>query len=379
MQQQIIPKQQIIPYKDFEPSQLVNRTTARKNAKGDNEEILKIPLEKVVFRMNTDGTSFNPRTDYGDLQELAASLRANGQLEAGRVDALSDNRFAVVEGHRRVAALFILRDEDRNDSLYFRAALNKMGTTEKERLLQAFITQTGKPLEQYELSNLFSRLINDEGMTQVELSEVTGKSPAYISQLITFSKEPAEIKEFVRMGKLTVNDAIKLKSKIKDSAERIDAIKSADEKKWEKNEKRQDDFADNYEYDEDLKRTIKKEVGETTDPDDIVKHIDNTVKGKKLKLEEIVSSNTVVLPKRKLEWISVDKEFPKTYEVVLISNGNGWTSIGCRVNGEGEDEWLWAESNGTVYEMDGVLTAQCDEGDDLDVKYWHRLPNPIKK
>ena len=377
--QQLIPKQQIIPFCEFKPEQLANRMVARANSKGSNEEVIKILIRNVVFR-SSGNKSFNPRDfeNYGDIAELAQQIRSFGQLEPGRVDALADGRFSVVEGHRRVCALIMIADESRNEEVYFKAVLNKLGTTEKDRLLQAFITQTGKPLEQYEIANLFSRLINDEGMSQVELATITGKTPAYISQIITFSKEPDEIKEFVRMGKLTVNDAIKLKSKIKDNTERIDAIKSADEKKWDQNEKRQDDFADNYEYDEDLKRTIKKDKGETTDPDDIVKHTDNTVKGKKLKLEEIVSSNTVILPKRKLEWISLDKELPKTYEVVFITNGNGWTSIGCRVDAEGEG-WLWSESNGTVYEMDGVLTAQCEDGEDLDVKYWHRLPNPIKK
>ncbi len=296
--QQLIPHQQIIPFNEFKPEQLANRAFARQHSKGSPEEVIKIPIRNVVFRVSKN-ESFNPRQfeNYGDISELAQQIKSFGQLEPGRVDALTDGRFSVVEGHRRVCALLMIADETRDEEIYFKAVLNKLGTTEKERLLQAFITQTGKPLEQYELANLFSRLINDEGMTQAELAEVTGKTPAYISQLITYTKEPAEIKEYVRMGRLTLNDAIKLKGKIKDPSERVAAVKTAEEKKWEQNEKRQDDFADNYEYDEDLKRTIKKEKGETTDPDDIVKHTDNTVKGKRLKLEEIVASNTIILPK----------------------------------------------------------------------------------
>ncbi len=381
--QQLIPKQQIIPFAEFKQEQLANRAFARLHSKGSPEEIIKIPIRNVVFRVSKN-ESFNPRQfeNYGDIAELAQTIKSFGQLEPGRVDALADGRFSVVEGHRRVCALLMIADENRDREITFKAVLNKYGTTEKERLIQSFITQTGKPLEQYELANLFSRLINNEGMTQIELAEVTGKTPAYISQLITFSKEPEEIKEMVRLGRLTVNDAVKLKGKIKDPTERIKAVKTAEEKKWENKEKRDEKFAENYEYDENLKRTVKKEGKDTTD-DDVVKHIDNTVKGKRLKLDEIVSSNTVILPNNGAgcKWVSVKDKLPEPLETVFISDGKGWTSIGCKSdlydNGEGEYDWCWAEIEGGIFEEDGKITAGCNS-DDLDVQFWHKFPNPIK-
>ena len=82
-------------------------------------------------------------------------------------------------------------------------------------------------------------------------------------------------------------------------------------------------------------------------------------------------------------WIAVENGLPDTLETVWISNGKGWTTLGCRSDlqddGEGGLNWCWAAvSNGLIYEEDGIIIAEC-EGDDLDVRLWHRLPKPLKK
>jgi hypothetical protein len=71
-------------------------------------------------------------------------------------------------------------------------------------------------------------------------------------------------------------------------------------------------------------------------------------------------------------WLDTNVRLPDEFESVFISNGRGWTSIGCLVYSEG---WHWAESNGVIYEDKGKIVAEC-ESDDLDVKYWHKLPKP---
>lgn len=73
-------------------------------------------------------------------------------------------------------------------------------------------------------------------------------------------------------------------------------------------------------------------------------------------------------------WVSVDDEMPEESETVWISNGKGWTSLGCLAyTGEG---WCWAETNGVIYEEDGKIVSEC-EYDDLDVKWWHKIPNSV--
>jgi len=78
-------------------------------------------------------------------------------------------------------------------------------------------------------------------------------------------------------------------------------------------------------------------------------------------------------------WVSVHDALPETLETVWVSNGKGWTTLGCRSDyyegDNGELVWCWAASNGIIYEEDGKIVAECEE-DDLDVCFWHRLPVP---
>jgi hypothetical protein len=84
-----------------------------------------------------------------------------------------------------------------------------------------------------------------------------------------------------------------------------------------------------------------------------------------------------------MEWISVKEKLPEHLETVWISNGKGWTTLGCRTdlydNGEDGFSWCWAAiSNGLVYEKEGKIVAECEE-DDLDVIFWQSLPKPPKQ
>src|SRR3989304_1117827 len=92
-----------------------------------------------------------------------------------------------------------------------------------------------------------------------------------------------------------------------------------------------------------------------------------------LQTEQAISSNGMLGE----GWLDKNFKSPDELEPVFISNGKGWTSIGCLVydRDDREARWHWAESNGVIYEEKGKIVAEC-ESDDLDVKYWHKLPKP---
>ncbi len=79
----------------------------------------------------------------------------------------------------------------------------------------------------------------------------------------------------------------------------------------------------------------------------------------------------VEITERENKWFSVQDILPEELKLVWISNGKGWTSLGCRVYVD--DSWHWAESNGVIYEDKGDILGEC-ESDDLDVRFWHRVP-----
>ena len=83
------------------------------------------------------------------------------------------------------------------------------------------------------------------------------------------------------------------------------------------------------------------------------------------------------------EWIKVSDELPKCLETVWISNGKGWTTLGCRsdIYGDGEGGYVWSWCvlvGGVVYEEDGEIIGECEQ-DDYDVQLWLPVPKPPKQ
>lgn len=81
-------------------------------------------------------------------------------------------------------------------------------------------------------------------------------------------------------------------------------------------------------------------------------------------------------------WVSVEDGLPEPLETVWLSNGKGFTSLGCRTElvdvGDDTYNWCWAQSNGIIYEEKGKIVSECED-DDLDVKFWQPLPAPPKQ
>ena len=78
---------------------------------------------------------------------------------------------------------------------------------------------------------------------------------------------------------------------------------------------------------------------------------------------------------KQIGWVSVGDRLPAPLETVWISNGKGWTTLGCLYF---TDEGLmWGATNGVIYQEQNQIVSEC-EADDLDVQYWHPLPTAIK-
>lgn len=78
------------------------------------------------------------------------------------------------------------------------------------------------------------------------------------------------------------------------------------------------------------------------------------------------------------KWISVKDELPDPLQTIWISNGEGWTSLGCRTQPDADGLWCWAETNGIIYQQDNKIISEC-ESDDLDVRFWKIVPEPPKQ
>lgn len=200
---------------DLTADMLGNRDTIRNNT-SRGEEIVKIPLDKIIIRKG-----FNVREDYGDIESLSKSIKENGQQLPGRVDVLKDGTFVLTDGHRRFKAIKLLGKD-----YSFKAIVNDRKTTEEERLIQMFTTQDNKHLTPDEAATIIQRLLTF-GKNQAEIARSIGKSPSYVSQLISFSREDKTVKDLVKSGQATVSTVLKTKKQIKNKADRTEKITSA--------------------------------------------------------------------------------------------------------------------------------------------------------
>lgn len=208
-----------LQFSELTADQMGNRETVRQNTQR-GEEVVKIELSKIVIR-----EGFNVRQDYGDLNELAYSILENGQTVPGRVDVLNDGTFMLTDGHRRYKALNLLVDMGHDEPM-FKAIVNNTKTTEEQRILQMFTTQDNKPLAPHEIAELIQRLIN-LGYNQTSVAKKIGKTPSYISQMLSYATESPVIKEHVNNGHLNVSTALKLQKEIPVQSERVAAVNRA--------------------------------------------------------------------------------------------------------------------------------------------------------
>ena len=204
------------------PEEMGNRAIARENSQMA-EQVVKIELDKIIVRQG-----FNVRMDYGDIESLADSILANGQQVPGRVEILKDGHFVLVEGHRRLAALQLIKERTK-DAPKFKAIVNPSGTTEEGRILQMFTTQDTKPLEPIEVAELLQRLVNI-GYSQTEVAAKIGKTPSYVSQMLALAKDSPEVKKAVREGALTASGASKLRKHQPEAGQRGQIVKAQREK-----------------------------------------------------------------------------------------------------------------------------------------------------
>ncbi len=214
-----------LPYAELTSDEMGNRDTVRKNSK-NSDQVVSIELDKIVVR-----EGFNVRNDYGDYKALGKSMLENGQTVPGRVDILADGTFQLTDGHRRFKALCWLRDQGNTD-IVFKAIVNNVRMTEEDRIIQMFTTQDNKPLDDYEVAELFSRLVN-LGWKQKDIQQKTGRAQSYISDMLSFAQESPVVKTHVKEGKIKASTVVAVKKTIKSQTARTAAIDTAVKKKTE--------------------------------------------------------------------------------------------------------------------------------------------------
>ena len=133
----------------------------------------KTDLYKIDPRAIVIMDGFNSRCDFGDLDELAQSIKENGILNPISVKPFTDDdgieRYKLVDGERRYRAVMSLIDQG-VDIQRVPALFISKSTNEFEMILQQLTRNEGKRFNEYEMGLAYKKMLDVSQMTRKELA-----------------------------------------------------------------------------------------------------------------------------------------------------------------------------------------------------------------
>jgi len=170
----------------------------------------------------------NPRQprrhfDAGKLDELAASLRENGQIQPATVEDNGDGTYTLIAGERRwraakLAGLETLRAD-------VRPPLN--GAGDQERLLLALVENLNREdMNPIEEARAFEQLREEFGLTLSKLGLRTGKGSVYVANRLILLRYEPEIQALIARGEFSADNQLARELlRIPDSAARLKLVR----------------------------------------------------------------------------------------------------------------------------------------------------------
>jgi ParB/RepB/Spo0J family partition protein len=138
------------------------------------------------------------RKNFANLEGLAESIQEQGQLQPVIVTPLPDGQYLLAYGERRLRAI---RDILKHDTILARIKRDIKGAIAL-RLSQVAENIQREDYDPFELANEFARFINDDGMTQSQLSKKLGVTQGWISKKLSILSAPKDVQEKIQRGEL---------------------------------------------------------------------------------------------------------------------------------------------------------------------------------
>lgn len=164
--------------------------------------IVALTPEKEVEITKIVANASQPRHDFNEeeLQELSASIKLHGILQPLLVRPIDGGKYEIVVGERRYRAAKV-------------AGLKKLPViikdlTDKESFELAIIENVQRDdLNPIEEAEAYQRLVDEFGLTQIEVADRVGKDRVTISNAIRLLKLPKEVLALVQDGSLSAGHA----------------------------------------------------------------------------------------------------------------------------------------------------------------------------
>jgi hypothetical protein len=176
------------------------------------------PLEYTPQNMERiKAKSWNPRVDYGDVEDLKAKIKAAGRIKEP-LELIADGAYlALKKGHRRHLCLYLLRQE----GIIIEevpATIIKIGAgvSIEDLELDFWTDNTQKPFTYYEKAIIIKRYLN-RGFNKQEFCNSVGCNMQEIDMIMAVAGQPEVIRNFIDSGaiapttlKIALSEARKL-------------------------------------------------------------------------------------------------------------------------------------------------------------------------
>lgn len=197
------------PALDLDKPQVLNTQTTQKNIQTPVSTtpapVQNIPADPRVWKVGIDKLipgQFQPRTNFEKekLEELAASIKANGILQPIVARKKSDGKFEIIAGERRWRAAQL-------------AGLHEVPVLLKEMenqiALELAIIENiqREDLNPIEEGLAYQRLVEEFKLTQQQVAEKVGKDRATVANAIRVLSLPKEVKAHILTGALSLGHA----------------------------------------------------------------------------------------------------------------------------------------------------------------------------
>jgi len=159
-------------------------------------ELRMLPIQQI------QPGKYQPRRHWNDeaLEELAASIKAQGLIQPVVVRALGKNSYELIAGERRWRAA-------QRAQLAELPALVKRVPEESVPAMALIENIQREDLTPLEEADALKRLIDDFDLTHQQAADAVGRSRASVSNLLRLTELPASIKKLLDEGKLEMGHA----------------------------------------------------------------------------------------------------------------------------------------------------------------------------
>lgn len=183
---------------------------------------------------------FNSRSDFGDIEQLAEQIKAQGVLNPITVVPFTtesgEEKYRLVDGERRYRAVMLLVSQGvdiaRIPALYASKSLTK-----EDLLAQQIIRNEGKPFSEYEYGVAFKKFI-DFGYTNKEIAEKLGVKIWKVDCCLAHLNRDEKVQQLMREGRITGVDVRHIYQAAKDEAKAVKQIMKLCNKAEHKGEKK---------------------------------------------------------------------------------------------------------------------------------------------